>query len=57
MDEIHAPAFGRPDRDRGGSAMQCRMLPSPHPHAQLQSIEAVESMDTFAIHRPAFAAQ
>jgi len=37
--------------------VQRDMFPSPHPHAQLQSIETVEPTDAFAIHRPALTPQ
>ena len=32
------------------------MFPPPHPYAQLQSIQALESADQLAIHEPAFSA-
>jgi len=37
--------------------MECDVLASPHPHAQLQAIESVQSSDAFPIHPPAFATQ
>jgi hypothetical protein len=37
--------------------MECDVLPPPHPHAQLQAIEPVQSSDAFPIHQPAFATQ
>jgi hypothetical protein len=33
------------------------MLPSSHPHTQLQAIEPVQSSDALPIHRPAFPTQ
>jgi len=37
--------------------MECDVLASPHPHAQLQAIESVQSSDAFPIHQPAFPTQ
>ncbi len=37
--------------------MQCDVLPSPHPHAQLEPLEAIPAPDSFAIDRPPFAPQ
>lgn len=34
--------------------MQCDMLPSPHPHPELQSIEAVQPAHPFTVDSPAF---
>jgi hypothetical protein len=33
------------------------MFPSPHPHAQLQAIESIESTDPLAVHEPALSSQ
>jgi len=33
------------------------VLASPHPHAQLQAIESVQSSDAFPIHHPVFPTQ
>ncbi|GMV52165.1 MAG: hypothetical protein AMXMBFR7_52090 [Planctomycetota bacterium] len=57
MDKIHALTLERAHRDRSRASVQREMLPSPHPHAQLQAIETVEPTDAFTIHRPAFAPQ
>lgn len=37
--------------------MQRDMLPTPHPHPQLEPIEPVQSAHPFPIHEPAFAPQ
>ena len=57
MHEIHPPAFGRPGRDRCRPTMQCHVFPSEDPHAQLQPIQSVQSLDALSIHPPAFPTQ
>jgi len=57
MHEIHAPALSRTGWDRGRATMECDMLASPHPHAQGQVIEPVQSSNAFPIHLPALATQ
>jgi hypothetical protein len=37
--------------------VQRDVLTSPHPHAQLQAVESVQSSDPFPIHPPAFPTQ
>jgi hypothetical protein len=34
--------------------MECGVLASPHPHAQLHALESVQSSAAFLIHPPAF---
>ena len=57
MHKIHALAFGRPARDRGGATMQCDMLATPDSHAELQAIQAIRSSEALAIHRPTLTPQ
>ena len=33
------------------------MFPTPHPHAQLQSLHAIQAMDAFPIDQPALTAE
>src|SRR5687767_7646259 len=41
MHEIHTPPLLWPDRHWSGPAMQGHVFASPHPHAELQAIEAI----------------
>ena len=37
--------------------MECDVLASPDPHAELQSLQSIEPSHPLAIHEPAFASQ
>src|SRR5512147_483749 len=57
MHEIHAPAFSWTGWYRGWATMQRDVLPPPHAHPQLQSLQSIEPSYPLPIHEPAFAPQ
>jgi hypothetical protein len=55
MHEIHAPVLSKAGWERDQATMQCDILLTPHPHAELQILQSIEPSHPFPIHPPAFA--
>jgi hypothetical protein len=53
MDKIHTPTLAGTGRHRRGAAMQRHVLAPPHPHPQLQAVQAVQPTDALPVHEPA----
>jgi hypothetical protein len=57
VDKVHAPPFGGAGRRRRGTSVQRDVLPSTHPHAQLQAVEPIQSANALFVHGPPLPSQ
>jgi hypothetical protein len=57
MHKIHTPSFVRANRHRSWPTVECHVLAPTHAHAELQTVEAIEAANPFAVDEPALAPQ
>jgi hypothetical protein len=55
--KIHTPALLGTCGERNWATVQTHVLPTSNPHAQLQSVQAIEPVNPLLVHAPAFTPQ